>query len=623
MKLFSRPSLSPRWLSLAAAVVLSVPVLASPVSGASHPAYFYGFLPWTYTNPLELNTPLGPATSCPDPALISQRKRFGNEWFLYCTGDPLNGSDRNVSGNLQNHLIPMYRSRDLIHWSYIGDAFKTTPSWVGTATDQLWAPAVKHFNGKYYMYFTAPQTKAGGSAVGVATSDNPAGPWKDSGIPVVPPENNPFNGAPGRAVIDPDVVQGEDGQRYISYGSFPGGISIRKLSASGLQSDIASEKQLAVDNYVEGGSYFRHGDYYYLFVSASTCCDGPLSGYGVRVGRAKTPEGPFFDQNGVALNTFAPGGSVAMEANGNKWVGPGGNVVFTDAHGHDYILYHAVDRFSPYFKGTPGFTRRPALIDRVDWVDGWPQVRAGRWASDSKQPAPAAQPWQFTSYLHQRLVADVEPGRSMTALSDEFNGGKLSPQWHFIHPAADNTYKLVGGAYQVVTHGADENGSPQLVSILGEEAPANGDWMVETKVTSGVPFDNSCCYNFAQPALFIYFDDQNSIKLDVAPIFDTRQSEFGRQVGPVAAGYPTYNHQVVGPVGKTTWLRIVMQRAGPDAQNYTAYSSPDGEIWTRGGTWTHATGEAGGAPPQIGISAQNSAGFTMDFDYVRVSRLKH
>lgn len=89
------------------------------------------------------------------------------------------------------------------------------------------------------------------------------------------------------------------------------------------------------------------------------------------------------------------------------------------------------------------------------------------------------------------------------------------------------------------TQGPDENGDPTHVAILAEPVPASGDWMVETKVTTTVPFDNSCCYNFAQGALFIYLNDQNSIKLDVVPIWDTRQVEFGKQVGPVPTNYPT------------------------------------------------------------------------------------
>lgn len=619
----------PRWkfvrliLALLFGAVASLPLLAQSTSVRSlaspapqlSPNYQW---PHTYTNPLSLETANGPAVSCPDPAIIKDRKQGWDSWYLYCTGDPLNSHDVNAQGQLNVHLITEYQSYDLIHWTYIGDAFQHTPAWVGNATNQFWAPAVKYMNGKYYLYYVAPNTPEGGSAVGVATSSSPAGPWTDSGAPVVAPENNPYNNSFKRAVIDPDVVRDNSGQLYIIYGSFNGGISIRKFSANGLTSDPSSEQQIAIDNRYEGGNFFKHDGYYYLFVSSTNCCNGPLTGYSVRVGRALTPLGPFLDKDGVSLNTFAPGGSVVIASNGNRWVGPGGNVVFADDAGHDYMLYHAVDVKAPYFKGYPGYTRRPVLLDRIDWVDGWPEVRAGRWASDTPQPAPAAQPWEYSDQPHLRPVRNAQPGQEIKALSDEFNTDKLSPQWHFIHPNADNTYTLTGSAYQVESHGPDENGDPQQVSILGEPVPAHGNWMVETKVTTGVPFDNSCCYNFAQPALFIYGNDQNSIKLDVFPDFDTRQTEFGKQMGPVSPHYPTYGDQNVGTAGKTTWLRIVCRHDGARGDLYSAYSSTDGIHWTRGGTWRAQLGP----DAQIGIAAENAAGFTMDFDYVRVYRLR-
>ena len=615
MKLPPRRCLFP----LAAFLLLFSSPAFAQVPAVSAPPANYRW-PATYTNPLKLNSPLGPAASCPDPAVLKQRVSGSDTWYLYCTGDPLTSGDVSSTGQLNGHFILQFQSFDLVHWNYIGDAFQHAPAWVGNATNQFWAAAVKHFNNKYYLYYVAPNTPQGAPAIGVATSASPAGPWTDAGVPVIEPENNPYNGAPGRAVIDPDVVEDDAGQRYISYGSFNGGISARKLSADGLTSDASTEKQIAVDNYYEGGNYFKHGGYYYFFTSVTGCCDGPLSGYSVRVGRARTPLGPFLDPNGVDLNSYDPGGAIPIAANGNRWIGPGGNVVFTDDSGQDYMLYHAIDANSPYFDGYPGYTRRPALIDPIDWVDGWPQVRGGLWASADKQPAPAAQPWQYNAYQSagSAPATSDQPGAPIKALSDEFNGATLSPQWHFIHPSADNTYNLTGNAYEVQTHGPDENVTPAQVSILGEPVPANGDWMVETRVTTSVPFNDTCCDNFAQGALFIYLNDGNSIKLDAFPDYDTRQTEFGKQINPVPANYPTYDHQAVGVPGASTWLRIIRRGNGDKGELYTAYTSNDGETWTKGGTWQHQLGSSA----QIGIAAQNTTGFTMDFDYVRVSRLK-
>jgi len=613
-------SLSTRLAAWAGMAVLSsLACFASGQSATSSSALANYSWPSTYTNPLTLNTTnQGPSVSCPDPAIMKQRKDGSDTWYLYCTGDPLNSGDLNATGGLKPHLLLQYRSYDLVRWTYIGDAFAQTPAWVGTAAAQFWAPAVKYFNNKYYMYYVAPNTMHGGSAIGVATSASPAGPWVDSGAPAVAPEVNPYNGVPYRDVIDPDVIEDGAGQRYISYGSFNGGISIRKLSADGLTSDQSSEVQLAIDNYYEGANFWKHNGYYYLMVSAATCCDGPLSGYSVRVGRALSPLGPFIDKDGVPLNTFSPGGTFVIAANGNRWGGPGGNVVFEDDSGQDYMLYHAVDLNAPYFDGFPGAIRRPALIDPIDWVDDWPVVRGGYDASEGKQPAPAAQPWQYNRYF-PRIDTQMDlPGAKIASLSDEFNGSTLSTQWHFLHPQANNAYTLTGSAYEVQTQGPDENGDPAHTAILAEPVPTSGDWMVETKVTTSVPFDNSCCYNFSQGALFIYLNDLNSIKLDLVPIWDTRQVEYGKQVGPVPANYPTYDHQIVGPAAATTWLRIVRHANGDAGELYTAYSSTDGEHWTKGGVWQHQLGSSA----QIGLSAENAAGFTVSFDYVRVYRLK-
>jgi arabinan endo-1,5-alpha-L-arabinosidase len=94
-------------------------------------------------------------------------------------------------------------------------------------------------------------------------------------------------------------------------------------------------------------------------------------------------------------------------------------------------------------------------------------------------------------------------------------------------------------------------------------------------------------------------------------------------MGPVPANYPTYDHQYVGQAAATTWLRIAKHgngssNASSGSELYTAYTSTDGEHWIRGGTWQHSLGSGA----QIGISAENAAGATINFDYVRVYTLK-
>jgi arabinan endo-1,5-alpha-L-arabinosidase len=295
---------------------------------------------------------------------------------------------------------------------------------------------------------------------------------------------------------------------------------------------------------------------YATFFSTSNCCDGPLTGYTVMVGRARTPMGPFLDK----------------ERHRSHQLRARRHLLSIDHGGQDYMLYHAVSTVTPYPSGFPSTAIRPALIDPIDWVNDWPVVRGGYGPSDTAQPAPAAQPWQYNAYQTHILPYD-QPGKIIAALTDEFNSTTLSSQWHFIHPSADNTYVPTGSSYQVDTHGPDENGTPQQVSSLGEPTPS-GDWKVETKITTNVPFDNSCCYNFARGALFIYGNDQNSIKLETFPNFDVRAAEFGRQVGPVPANYPTYDHQYIGQAAPTTWLRVAKHSNGARRLKVVVSSTP-------------------------------------------------
>jgi arabinan endo-1,5-alpha-L-arabinosidase len=573
-----------------------------------------------YRNPIDIRLPSGQRVeSCADPSIIHGQTPGDNYWYIYCTTDPLRGADRDAQGNLIFHLIPIHRSLDLVNWTYVGDVFSARPPWVASDAG-LWAPDIEYFNGKYYLYYTASNTSlpGGGSAIGVATASSPAGPWTDSGIPAVEPHDAPCCAGSRRWVFDPDVIEA-NGQKYIYYGSYFGGISARKLSADGLHSDPASQVQITIANRYEGVNIFKRGQYFYLFASATNCCNGPLTGYSVFAGRSTNPLGPFVDKDGVSLLQGQVGGTPVISMNGNRWVGPGHNAVFTDFAGQTWFLYHAVDQSDPYFSGAVGFTKRPALMDPLDWVNGWPTVRGGLWASDEPMPAPAARKGNKATYTPTFAQAD-QPGASIAASSDEFNGDSLGAQWSWVRQPADSTYGLGGGVFRFDTQVGDLYVDTNNASVLTEPTPP-GDYIVETKVTLDLP-PEGCCYNYAQAGLVIYGDDDNFIKLAHVSIWETRQTEFAKELSPVPAGYPRYGNTVVGPPALTTWLRIVKRTSG-GVEYYRAYTSRDGTTWVRGGVWTHSLG----AHAKIGLvsmardSDPNARAFTAMFDYVRVYEL--
>jgi len=259
------------------------------------------------------------------------------------------------------------------------------------------------------------------------------------------------------------------------------------------------------------------------------------------------------------------------------------------------------------------------LMDPLDWVDGWPMVRGGLWASDERMPAPAAQPGEKDRY-HPKIAKPDQPDGLIASLSDDFNGTSLGGQWSWVRQPATGTYGVEAGNFRFDTQNADLYVDTNNASVLIEPAP-NTDYIAETKVQLNVPAEG-CCFNYVQAGMVIYGDDDNFIKLAHVSIFNTRQTEFAKELSPVPAGYPRYGNTVVGPPGDWTWLRIAVHndnKVDPSThrsneETYTAYTSQDGQHWVRGGTWTHTLdGNA-----HIGLVSMGGSGFVANFDYVHV-----
>ena len=591
-----RRKLSFTFVVLAAAALLG----GSGIAGARA-------LATKYQNPLQIRIPGdGNVESCADPSIIRGRGAQSGSWFAYCTTDPLNDEDRNAQGQFNFHLIPVLRSSDLVNWTYAGDAFAARPSWVADDAG-LWAPDIDYFDGLYHLYFTAPNTKlpGGGSAIGVGTSTSPTGPFTDSGAPVVEPHAPSCCPNDKRWTFDPDVIE-SGGTRYVFYGSYFGGISARRLTPDGLHSDPSSQTQITIANRYEGAHVVQRGGYFYLFVSATDCCRGPLTGYSVFAGRSRNLLGPYVDREGVSLLAGRVGGTPVLSMNGNRWVGTGHNAVFTDARGQTWTLYHAVDRNDAYFAGAVGFTKRPLLLDRLDWIGGWPTVRGGFWASDSRERGPAVKP---NDPIVPRIPVFTPPPLGAVAFSDDFDGSTLAPGWTWVREPGAGTYAAENGSFRFDTQAADLFVDSNNASVLTHELPS-GNYAVETRVHLDVPAEG-CCFNFVQAGLVIYGNDDNFLKLAHVSIFETRQTEWAKELAPVPAGYPRYGNTVVGPPSDWTYLRVTKQ-----GERYTAYTSLDGRTWVHGGTWTHSLDNA-----RLGLISMGGSGFHARFDYVRVYRL--
>ncbi len=324
-----------------------------------------------YTNPvIDLDFP--------DPATLTEPD---GTTYVYAT----QGS--NDGGAMLN--LRVAKSADLTHWTLLGDALPVKPVWA-SKTQDYWAPHVHAADGRYYLYYSAKPDIAltdgkSGLCLAVAIASRPEGPFVDSGRPLLC----------GDSFINIDPMAFDDtatGKKLLYWGSGFGPIKVQELAPDRLSfapgttpTDLVSIiKNDEPDNYqrlVEGAWVIRRGEFYYLFYSGDNCC-GPKAHYAVMVARSKFAMGPF---ETLAAATGASNSAILV-ANAN-WIAPGHNAITTDANGDDWIVYHAVDARRPRAKDSDEVnTRRIMLIDRIDWVDGWPRIAGG---SPSTGPRPA------------------------------------------------------------------------------------------------------------------------------------------------------------------------------------------------------------------------------------------
>ena len=286
-----------------------------------------------YTNPVV-------AYSLPDPTILQEN----NQFYLMATEDI--------------HNVPILRSTDLIHWTEIGTAFTDATRPTFEPGGGIWAPDINKIGKKYVMYYS--MSKWGGEwtcGIGVASADKPEGPYTDHGMLFR------SNGIGVQNCIDPCFIH-EKNKNFLFFGSFHG-IYFVELSNDGL-SVLPGETPLQVaGNAYEGTYIHKRGNYYYMFASIGTCCEGTRSTYTTVVARSENLFGPYVDKQG---NRMMDNNHEVLIHKNTMFVGTGHNSeIVTDKKGNDWIFYHA-------FEANNAKKGRVLMMDRIIWEDGWPKV---------------------------------------------------------------------------------------------------------------------------------------------------------------------------------------------------------------------------------------------------------
>ena len=181
-----------------------------------------------------------------------------------------------------------FSSTDLVHWTKHERVL--TKENVGWATRAMWAPSVVEHDGRYWFFFGANdiQSNEQPGGIGVAVSDDPAGPFVDAlGKPLIDRFHN------GAQPIDQFVFKDPSGQHYLIYGGW------RHCNIAQLNSDYSGFvpfsdgevfKEITPEGYVEGPFMFMRGGRYYFMWS-----EGGWTGpdYSVAYAIADSPMGPF------------------------------------------------------------------------------------------------------------------------------------------------------------------------------------------------------------------------------------------------------------------------------------------------------------------------------------------
>lgn len=316
----------------------TTPGTTTPGTTTSSP----GTPPASYPNPGRVTG----STGAHDPSVV---KTAGGTYIVVTTGNDL----------------PIKASTDRIAWQNAGVVWPGGAAWTSTYTGgsrSLWAPDISFRNGQFYLYYAASTFGSQRSAIFLATSPTAAaGSWTDRGLVIESSSSVNFN------AIDPNLVIDAQGQWWLTFGSFWTGIKMIRIDpATGKRSTTDTAIRALAQRSTAGGAVeapfiFRHGGFYYLFVSFDLCCRGAQSTYRIMVGRSSTITGPYTDRNGTALTS---GGGTEILASHGSIHGPGHQAVITDTDS-DVLFYHYYADSGASFLG----------INLLGWdAAGWPFV---------------------------------------------------------------------------------------------------------------------------------------------------------------------------------------------------------------------------------------------------------
>jgi alpha-N-arabinofuranosidase len=251
--------------------------------------------------------------------------------------------------------VPIFHSRDLVHWRQIGHALNREsqlPLTGAKCSDAIGAPTLRYHDGRFHMV-TFNGAHGGNFHV---SAENPAGEWSE---PVWLQQRG----------IDPSLHFDESGKVFLTTNGTMWN-SVRGLYQCEI--DIRSGKQLTDSVFVwpgSGGSYpeaphlFKRGEYYYMIAAEG----GTAECHMVTIARSTNPNGPF---------ESCPHNPILSHRSLMTFIHATGHADFVeDQRGNWWAVFLGIRYASGFFHNLG----RETFLAPVRWRDdGWPVVNEGR-----------------------------------------------------------------------------------------------------------------------------------------------------------------------------------------------------------------------------------------------------
>ena len=305
--------------------------------------------------------------------------------------------------------LPIFHSRDLIHWHQIGhvlDRPSQLPLEDVRPSGGLYAPTIRFSQGIFYVINTLVDGKTQ-SGNFIVTATDPAGPWSE-----------PYwlENAPG---IDPSLFFDDDdrvwyvGNRMATHSEYEGHTEIwlQELDIKAMR--LVGEMHILWDGalkkaiWAEAPHIYKINGHYYLLIAEG----GTAHNHAVTVARSDSVTGPY---EGNPRNPILTHRHLGLDY---PLVGTGHADLVETQSGEWWMVLLAMRPYGGYYYNLG----RETFLVPVRWEDGWPVVSPGTGRVEFVYPVPNL----------------PEQNWPIPAARENFDEQVLAPHWIFLRTPPD------------------------------------------------------------------------------------------------------------------------------------------------------------------------------------------